>query len=433
MKKLNNKMKVYGLMALASIVLLASCNKDLETLDTIPPVPYAYSPTTVNTIAATIAGSPNDSLFYKLMQRSGQLSIYADTTKQLTLFAVDNAGMRIFVSALAAQFGVTIPASGAPESVYVGFINNSILPADAAGILFYHTVGQAYPTSTTSNAFPNYPLPTFVQLPSAPPFAKLPIFPANNSTFKYVNDIPVFVNETIAKNGVINHTYTIVAPPQKTMRTLIASEATLKFFRSAILRADVGQVVKPNSDSTNFLNYLLGYGVTNLTVLTPNDAAMQPVLKGILTQAYVGGGYSLFSADSLANLKSSVDSLNSPTAGFNILPPANVRGLLAYHILATDTGSKCKPNIRVFSVNVPTTPTFVKTLVNSAPFPASLHPGVLASATFAGPVASSVTFTGFKIVGTSAVPSGPAANVVKKDNHGANGVYHIIDRVLLPQ
>jgi hypothetical protein len=399
MKKLNNKMKVYCLAALSCIIFLSACNKDLEQFNGTPASPVLpYSPSAGN-IAATLALPGDDSLYYKLVQRSGLLSTLADSTKTFTLFSTNNAGMRLF--------------------------------AYASG------VGQKYLTSSWGTTFPNYPLPSQFQLdPLNTPFLRLTISPSINGAIKYVNNIPFFGGaqiDQVVSNGIIHRAYTIIAPPSKVVRDLIATEATLKFFRSAILRADVGQIVKPNLDSTNFLNYLLGYGVTNLTVLTPNDAAMQPVLKGFLTQAYVGFGYSLFSADSLANLKSSVDSLNSPTAGFNILPPANVRGLLAYHILATDTGIKCKPNIRVFSVNVPTTPAFVKTLVNAAPYPTSLHPGVLASAGFTGPFATSVTFTGFKIVGTSAVPSGPAANVVSADKHGVNGIYHIIDRVLFPQ
>ena len=45
------------------------------------------------------------------------------------------------------------------------------------------------------------------------------------------------------------------------------------------MRADIGQVVKDGNDSTNFLNYLVGYGVLNMTVLAPSDTAFKTIIK----------------------------------------------------------------------------------------------------------------------------------------------------------
>ena len=62
------------------------------------------------------------------------------------------------------------------------------------------------------------------------------------------------------------------------------------------------------------------------------------------------------------------------------------------------------------------------------------HPGILAQATFAGPFVTGLTFTG---LGTfppgGAAYTGSPANAVSLDNHEVNGVYYVIDKVLLPQ
>jgi uncharacterized surface protein with fasciclin (FAS1) repeats len=113
----------------------------------------------------------------------------------------------------------------------------------------------------------------------------------------------------------------------------------------------------------------------------------------------------------------------------NNVSTAQVRGIIAYHILASDITGSYAPNIRVFSVNVSTAPALVKTLVNGS---AAAHPGIRAVATFTGPVATSVTFTGFSALTGGAPFSDTPANVVDKDNNAVNGILHIIDRVLVP-
>ncbi len=107
---------------------------------------------------------------------------------------------------------------------------------------------------------------------------------------------------------------------------------------------------------------------------------------------------------------------------------------MAYHFLATNAGAGFQPNIRAFSVNFTSTPTAYTTLVNSV---VAVHPGVMAQATFtAGPVqvVSSLKFTGLGTFPPGGAPySGTPSNAVKMDQHAVNGVYHIIDAVLLPQ
>ncbi len=115
-----------------------------------------------------------------------------------------------------------------------------------------------------------------------------------------------------------------------------------------------------------------------------------------------------------------------------------VKGLVAYHFLAAPSGDPVtpyQPTIRIFSVNFSSTPTFIKTLVNNA---FAVHPGILAQATFGGPVVSALTFTGLGSIPPATPYTGTPANAIPVpgigfDRIGINGVYYIIDQVLLPQ
>ncbi len=415
MKKINNKLRTIYLVLLSGLFFLTSCNKDLEQFAALPTPTY---PTGLG-VAATIAANPNDSLFSRLIVRSGQAATLNDLTKTFTIFAVDNAGMRLFVTA--ASGGLVPP--GAPDAVVSGFIAGSLPAASAAAIIQYNTVGQKFPFGNIPTTFPNYPLPSQIILDPTQPFVRMNIFPVRGTPYSYVNNIPVTGVDQAAANGIIHHTFTIVAPPSATLKTVIAGEATLSYFRAAIARADSGSVGLGRLDS------LLNYGVTNMTVLTPNDAAMQPILFGALYAGLLAQG--VLPATALAQ----ATALSSTPAGFNFLPVATVKGIMAYHFFATNPTGSYVPNIRVFSVNFPTTPTFIKTLVNGG---VPVHPGILSQAFFTGPVADSVKFTG---LGTfppggaaySAPPATSRRSLNMLDKHAVNGVYHIIDRVLLPQ
>lgn len=439
MKKLIYKFRVNYLVIVAGLFFLTSCNKDLEQFAAIPTPVYP----TGSGVAATISANPNDSLFNRLLVRSGMVSTLNDLTKTFTIFAVDNAGMKFFVNR--ATSGI-IPLS-APDAVFSAFLagtNTTVYPplttalnlsaASAGGIVQYITIGQKFPAATFATAgFPNYPITSLIVLDPTQPFVRMPIFPAIGTPYSYVNTIPVTGVDQAAANGLIHHTFTVVAPPSATLRTMIAAETTLSYFRAAILRADSGAVIKPNNDSTNFLNYLLGYGVTNMTVLPPNDAAFQTLIFGLVySQVFAATGNA---ALALATANGAV-AAGPAFLSTNNVSTALVKGIIAYHFLASNstpvnTTGSYKPDIRVFSVNVPSTATFVKTLVNSG---IAVHPGVSAVAVYAGPSTSSVTFTGYTISPTGVVSAtGTPATVVKKDNLAVNGIYHIIDKVLLPQ
>lgn len=410
MKKINYKL----LLLLSTVVFITSCNKDLEQFApiTVPGYP------TGNGIAATIALNPNDSLFSKLIVRSGMSTTLNDLTKSFTLFAVDNPGMRIFVNAAS---GGLIPIA-APDAVHANFISTLIPAASAAGIINYNTIGQKFLAANISSAFPNYPLTSQIILDPAQPFVRMNIFPVRGTAYSYVNNLPITVAglDQLAANGVIHHTYTIVAPPTATLKAMIAGESTLAYFRAAIARADSGTVA-----GTSQFDFLLNYGVTNMTVLAPNDAAFQSLVFGLVYSQVFAATGSTALATAFAN---GAVAAGPAFLSTNNVTTAQIKGIIAYHLLATKTTSY-QPNIRVFSVNIPATPTFIKTLVNGA-FDA--HPGILAKATYAGPFAIGATFTGLGNFG-GAPYSGTPANAVAIDKHAVNGVYHIIDKVLLPQ
>jgi uncharacterized surface protein with fasciclin (FAS1) repeats len=381
------------------LATMVSCNKDLEQ-----PVARAESGQSIGDVIST---NPSYSIFYAAVTRAGLLPILNDTSNNITVFVPDDNAMTI---------------SGFPLTTV-----NAVPVATLTSLLQYHIIGTKVPSSLFTGVFPNLRIPTSLALDPTNALVRMSTFPSKLTSFAYVNNTPVTAADQVFNNGIIHNVATVLAPPSATLKTMIAGESTLKYFRAAVTRADVG------STGLSRLDSLLNFGVTNMTVLTPNDAAMKPVLKGILTLGFIQLGLSPFSADSLANLKSSVDSLASATAGFNIVPVASVRGIIAYHFLATNSTGTYTPNIRVFSVNVPSDAnSFVKTLVNGS---FATHPGILALATFgASPIPTAVTFTGVGTFPSGGAPfSSPAANVVTKDKHAVNGVYHIIDRVLLPQ
>lgn len=425
MKKIINKLSALHLFLIAGMLLVfTSCNKDLEQLAPIPTPVYP----TGKGIEATLAANANYSFYDALIKRGAMTSTLNDLTKTFTLFATDNNGMKIFVNAAS---GGMVPLN-APDATFLGFINSSLPIASAAGIVQYNTVGQKFPLTSISTAFPNYPLTSQIILDPTQPFVRLPIFPTRGTTYSYVNNLP-FVAPTIdAANGVIYTAYSVAAPPSATLKTVIATEPTLSYFRAAVARADSGSVGLSKFDE------LLNYGVTNMTVLAPNDAAFQTLIFGLAFQGYLATRPMPYTAaDTIVATATATGAVAAGPAflSTNNVSTATVKGIIAYHLFATLTSSTAtpyQPNIRVFSNNVPSTPGFfIKTLVNSS---FSTHPGVMAMATYTGPAVTSLKFTGLGTFPPGGAPySGAAANAIKMDQHAVNGVYHIIDKVLLPQ
>jgi uncharacterized surface protein with fasciclin (FAS1) repeats len=253
-------------------------------------------------------------------------------------------------------------------------------------------------------------------------------FPLRGTPYSYVNNVPVTAVDQAASNGVIHHVGALVAPPQATLKTMIAAEPTLSYFRAAIARADSGSV------GLNKLDSLLNYGVTNMTILAPNDAAFQTLVFGLAFQGYLSTRPMPYNATDTANAVATANGAVAAGPAFlstNNVTTALVKGIMAYHFLASNASGSYIPSIRVFSVDLPASvPTFIKTLVNTS---IAVHPGVMATATFTGPVVSSLKFSSYGTFPPGGAAFSYTANTVAMDKHAVNGVYHIIDKVLLPQ
>jgi uncharacterized surface protein with fasciclin (FAS1) repeats len=417
MKTMIYKLRTYYLAVLAGTFFLISCNKDLEQLAPIPTPVYPSG----SGIAATMSANPNYTMYAALITRAGMTSLLNDSTKSYTVFATDNTGMKIFVSSAS---GGAIPPTGAPDATYLGFISGSLPAASAAGIVQYNTVGQKLPAASIGNSFPNYPFTSQIILDPTQPFVRMPIFPVRGTPYSYVNNLPLIATDMAAANGLIHTAYSIAAPPSATLKTMIAGEPTLSYFRAAVARADSGSVGLSKFDS------LLNYGVTNMTVLAPNDAAFQTLVFGLVYSQVLAATGSTTIATAQANAAVAAGPAFLST---NNVSTALVKGIVAYHLLAsltTSTTTPYQPNIRVFSNNIPATPTFVKTLVNGS---IAAHPGVLAQATYTGPAATSVKFSSYGTFPPGGAAFSYVANSITLDKHAVNGVYHIIDKVLLPQ
>ncbi|MEO6729856.1 MAG: hypothetical protein ABIN01_01475 [Ferruginibacter sp.] len=420
-----NRLRGAYLVILCGIVIITSCNKELEQFAPIATPIYP----TGNGIAATIAANANYSFYNAMITRAGLAPSLNDLTKTFTLFATDNAGMKVFVNAAS---GGAVPLA-APDANFLGFISTLLPVASAQAIIQYNTIGQKFASASFGSAFPNYPLPSQIVLDPSQPFVRMPIFPTKGTPFSYVNNIPITGADITAANGIIIPTFTIVAPlpasPLVTLRTLINADANLTYFKAAIARGDSGQVGISGVGAYGLqFDSLMNYPVTNMTVLAPNNAACQTLIFGSVYGALLAQGVPAATASTMAT------SISSSPAGFNALPVATVRGVVAYHILASKNTGSFKPDIRAFSVNFPSTPTALgvaTTLVNGS---VAAHPGIVAQATFTGPSVTALKFTGLGTFPPGGAPySGAAANATAWDRMALNGVLHVIDRVLLPQ
>jgi uncharacterized surface protein with fasciclin (FAS1) repeats len=391
-------------------ILSGSCNKALP--DATPAVfPPVNNSTT--SIGDFITSDTGYSFFAAAAKKTGQLAQLSQDQTVFTVFLPDNNAFR---------------ASGIPSLDYL----NALPPAVLGGIVGYSIIpGQQYLAASFSGIFPNEQLPTSLSigaLPGTPLPLKLSTFPSSGSAGFFDNNIPVVQSDMKMKNGVIHRVAGLVIPPGTLLKNALYSNPDLSFFKAAIARGDSGQV------GLNRLDSLLGYAVTNMTVLAPSDSAFQALIfgsvYGYLLSVAQNAGDSASAGPIASALSASPDVLSNP-ALFSVLTATTVRGILVYHFLASDAGEGYQPNIRVFSNNFSATPSFYKTLLNAA---YADHPGIEIQATFDGSRVTGLQFTG---LGTfppgGALFSGEAAHAISLDNHCVNGVYYVIDKVLLPQ
>lgn len=396
-----------SLLVIVAAIVGVSCNKELPTAE-----PIKYPPTNPvdQTIGEVISKDTSYSIFLAAANKVGMTAALKDPSRVFTAFIPDNNAFRL---------------SGIPSAAVIGMMP----PATVGAIVMYHLIpGHQYLAADFSTDFPNTQLPTALQIGELPGTTiplQMTIFPARRDGGFWVNTAPVTAPDIKCKNGVIHKVAFVVAPPSQVLKDAIYSDPDLSYFKAAIARGDSGLTGLAKFDS------LLAYPVTNMTVLVPDNAAFQTVIFGSIYSYLVGQGVPPLMAQQQAmDLSSTPDIFTNPLS-FGILPAASVRGILAYHFLATNPEGEYQPNIRAFSNNFSATSTFYPTLVNSS---VAIHPGVKAKATFMGPMVSKLEFTG---MGTfppgGAAFSGPPATVISQDNLAVNGVYHVIDRVLLPQ
>lgn len=370
---------------IVALIFMASCNKaPVELPFTVP------APVTGTSLGEAIKATPDDSLYYKMIVRAGLLSTINNLSASYTMFVPGNAAVRQFDSAAS---GGLIHVN-APDAVHANFISTTLPIASAAGIVGYNIIPQKVLAANIPTAFPNIQYPTILNpAPTVSAFLRLTTFPSRRTNGAWVNNIPISSTDKLAANGVIHHTAAVVVSPSAYLWDRINTDPNFALLKASILRADA------DPTAPGFLQgALLNIGAS-LTLFAPDSTAMKNALS------FLSGG---------------AIPANAPTSTFvgfiNTLPIANVKGIIVYHILGN----------RVFSVNFPSTSTFVPTLLNSA---VPTHPGVALNATF-------VTVPGFGTVAATATVKGavnPApSNITSKDNHYLNGVIHVIDQALLP-
>ena len=354
------------LFVLTGALLLQACNKEFEEVDPTPPEINKPGPTGTVTLAEIINTDTSFSFLKAAVAKAGLNSVLSNANLRLTLFAPDNNAFR---------------RSGIPsEAVIISLLDT----ATVRSVVSYHLAPEYLPAESIPATFPNLQYPTFLNpAPQVSPLLRLTIFPSNSANGAYVNTIPITAVNTQASNGVLHRVAALVAPPSKSMYELITADTTLTYLVAALNRADSGRTT---IEDASLIEGLKSIGA-NLTLFAPTNTAFKQLLTGMGLPA-------------------------SPLV-FESLPVGTVRGLIAYHLL----------NVRAFSVNIPTTPTNIPTLLNSA---IPTHPGINVVASFTGPFVTS-----FKVTGVA--NGGASATVIAQDIHGYNGVVHKIDRVLLPQ
>ncbi len=380
---LKNKIVVLA----AAVALLSSCNKGFEE------VPSAVTtPVSNQNLAEKLNTDPNYSIFRDAMLKYGLMTRLGNPGSAFTVLAMDNPTM----TAVLGGFGLT-PAqfSGLPAGQ----------PAALAPVFAYHVIPQGVPAANIPTSYsaatsfypaqiPNAQLPSSLQIGVT---SGLPVmmnaFLAKSGANAFANNIPITGPDAIvANNGVLHKLAGPVLPPSKTLRDTIFNEPNLTLLKAIINRADSGQVAGGTARIEDLLAIPAG---VNFTVFAPNNNS----IKGLIN-ALSGGLVPLAAPDAVF----------IGFIGAN-LPVQTARGVAFYHLLGTTN--------RTFSVNLPATTTLVKTMLNNG-IPA--HPGLTIDRSTAAP----------RLLGLGN-GAGNFSNFVVTDRNAINGVFHIIDRVLMPQ
>jgi len=404
-----NFIKNSSMALILLLVLFTSCNK--LNVDALP-IANPGNPSG-NTLAQTLAATADDSLYNRLLIRSGILTAtpatITDANLRFTMFVPNNTAMRSYLTALT-QGGIP---TGSPDALYSSFITSANMPQAAAqAFVSYNIVPQAITTSSFPTSFPNWQYATILNpAPALSALLRLTTFPSKRSTGTWVNNVPLVAVDAVASNGIIHHTATLITPPQQSLWGRISTDADMTYFKAAIQRADSGVA------AASSLQGALDNIGANLTTFVPTDSAMRAALTGLIAQGLIAQGVPPATALAQAGALAATPAVFSNPLLYTSLTPTLVKGIAVYHILGT----------RAFTVNFPTTAANFPTLLNTA---VPLHPGVGLQSTFTGPVVSAATVKGAANATASVVLINP---VTTSDQNATNGVLHKINQVLLPQ
>ncbi|MFT3935343.1 MAG: fasciclin domain-containing protein [Chitinophagaceae bacterium] len=418
MNNLIIKIKNGGLACICMLALFTSCNK-LYT----DPTPLA-TPTTPagNTLAKTLAATASDSLYYRLVVKSGILTAtpatITDSTLRFTMFVPDNNAMKVFISGLS---GGALPVS-APDAQFSAFITANIPASTALPIVSYNIIPQNITTSsftTSSVAMPNLQYPTiFNPAPTLSALLRLTTFPAKASSYAFVNNVPLSAADAASTNGIIHHTAAINLPPSASLWGRISTDGDMTYFKAAVLRADSGTAVAPST--VGFLQGALDNIGANLTTFVPTDSAMRAAITGLIAQGLIAQGVPPSTALAQAGALAATPAVFSNPALYPSVTAALVKGIVVYHILGN----------RFFTNNMTTAATNYYTLLSTA---GPQYPGVTIQATFTGPIVTAATVKGKANSTASIILLDPTPSTGKSDQNATNGVLHKINQVLLPQ
>ena len=419
--KLYNKIKVLTLASAGALFMLAACNK-------VPDNPTPLTGTVAGSGAAlgdAVNAIPTDSLYYKIMLKSGLLPTINNKTTFYTLFVPDNNAVKGLINALSSG---AVPLT-APDATFVAFINANVSQTTAAGLVGYNTLPQVLRSTSFPTNFPNLQYPSIVNpAPTLSTLLRLTTFPSHRNGY-WLNNIPVTGLDAPAANGVIHHTAAVAAPPTQYLWDRISTDLDMTYMKAAILRADSGAVTPGPLQSA-----LMNIGA-NFTVFVPTDAAFKATLTGQITQGLVAQGVPLATAQAQAAFLASTTGVFTNPLLYGSLTATVVKGIIVYQIFDNGeilpVGSRVLRPGRAFTVNFPTTPTAYPTLLNSA---VAVHPGVTLSATFGSTGVTAATVKGLANATASnlLINPTPAPNGTS-DQHYLNGVIHKIDQVLIPQ
>jgi uncharacterized surface protein with fasciclin (FAS1) repeats len=398
--KIVNINKSVSLILLCTSLFFTACNK----VDIDPVSIKLTEQATTPTLSKLLDNSDSSFTFFKAaVTKAGMQNLLNDVNSRYTIFAPTNSAFIL---------------SGIPSVAAI----NALPTATVEGLVSYHIAPQIVLAQNISETFPNYEYPTFLNpttgTPSFNPLLRLTNFPSKRGTGAWVNNIPITDVNVNAVNGVLHKVYTLVQPPTKYLWDSIALSRDLTYLKAAIIRADSGVTVQGRLQTA-----LSSFGA-NLTVLAPTNLAFQTMLTGAIYKALTGQGMPAATAYPTAQYLASTPDVFSNPALYGALSAQTVKGIVVYHILGTSI-----PGIRVFSVNLPTTATPIKTFLNGV---IATHPGLLAQATFAGSFVSAATFKGAANTTASKVIINPL-NPLATDQNYVNGVIMKIDQVLLPQ